>query len=104
VEEFVIEETETLVVVFVQIFIGEQLHQFWFWLAEQCESLSTIGDEMVEGLTDQLELILIATRKGWMAKLSVATNPSIVVFREKDVERQKKRRIRDKYKKRLRRN
>ena len=103
-EEFVIEENETLVVVFVQIFVGEQLHQFWFWLAEQCESLSTIGDEMVEGMTGQLELILMATRKGWMAKLGVATNPSTAVFGEKDLERQKKRRIQDKHKKRRRRN
>ena len=62
------------------------------------------SNEMVEGMTGQLELILIATRKGWMAKLGVATNPSTAVFGEKDLERQKKRRMQDKHKKRQRRN
>ena len=84
VEEFFVDGKETLAILLIHILVGEQQHQIKFWPTEKFEFLSTIGDDMVEGMTRQLELISIAIRNGWMVGLGVATN------HRKEKERKKK--------------
>jgi len=72
--------------------------------AEKFEFLPMIGNDMVTGMTTQLEPFSRAIGRRWMAELSFVASHSTVMVEEKEKRKQKKREIREKNKKRRRRN
>jgi len=67
----------------IHISVGELQRQIRFWPAEKFEFLSTIENDMVAGMADQLELFSIAIGKRWMADLVLQQIIVLLLLRKK---------------------